>query len=379
MKRLIPFFMIASAIMLAGNTAQSFADEWLTAGIATIPAVALPADPTVAVATMNPANLGSGISAITKVASEGTMTTTLTRMATMRSTLGYIPVGSGDASSTNALRSPGFWATAYGTWGDQDEIDHVFGYEYDVTGFMLGYDVQSSSNWLYGINMGFSFAGVDSGATTDTDVDTFNVGLYASYTQGLMYIDYGVMFSHGEIDNDRKIFTSSGWIGASSKTNSSAYTGYLEIGQHYPSSNYIITPFAGVMYTYAQIEDYGEEAPDFTAVGLLVDETDAEFFSTTLGVKGEYFVDNIFHLKGLVSWKYEHSDDLQSTTEARFNYAGSRYFESDGIDVDKDLFTVGVGMKYLYSPVIVFDLDYLLELADEFDSHTAALTIQYTF
>ena len=335
--------------------------------------------------TASPANLGAGISAGVNVASGATAATTFERMANIRSDsmyakLGHSPIGpAGNTSVSNILRAPGSWGKIYGIWGDQDDIDNKKGFDYDVTGIMLGYDVQSSNNWLFGINAGYSYIELDSGVNTDTDIDTINVGLYASYSKGQMYIDYGIMYSHGDIDNDRTIILGATSVRAESDTYSDAYTGYLEAGYEFPFSNYIITPFVGAMYSKVKVDDYDEKTPSMPSVGLIVDDVDDDFYSTTLGVKAEYFVDNILHLKGRVSWSHEFSDDLQSTTNARFNSPGTSYFKTDGIDLDEDRFGIGIGMKYQYSPEITFDLDYDLELAEDFDSHTGTLGMEYKF
>nr|MBC8316399.1 autotransporter outer membrane beta-barrel domain-containing protein [Candidatus Desulfobia pelagia] len=51
----------------------------------------------------------------------------------------------------------------------------------------------------------------------------------------------------------------------------------------------------------------------------------------------------------------------------------------EGIDLDDDRFGLGIGMKYQYSPEITFDLDYDLELAEDFDSHTGTIGMKYKF
>ncbi|MCK5195028.1 MAG: autotransporter outer membrane beta-barrel domain-containing protein [Desulfobulbaceae bacterium] len=343
------------------------------------------AEKVVAEETASPSTLGSGISAGINVTSGVSSSTTLNRMAALRSEsvyakLGYTPVGpAGNTSTSNILRSPGSWGKAYGTWGDQDDIDNDAGFEYDVVGVMLGYDVQSHPNWLFGMNAGYSYTDLDSGVNTNTDIDTINVGLYASYSKGQMYVDYGIMYSNGDIENDRTIILGASRIAANSDTSSDTWTGYIEAGQQYPFSNYVLTPYIGAMYSKVEVDNYGEKASAWSSALLIVDEVDDEFYSTTLGVKAEYFIDNILHLKGRLSWTHEFSDDLESSTNARFNSVGSSYFNTDGIDLDDDRFGIGIGMKYQYSPEITFDLDYDLELAEDFDSHTGTIGMKYQF
>ena len=322
----------------------------------------------------------AGISATTRAISGASATTTLGRMEALRSdstyaNLGYTPVGpSGNTSSSNILRAPGSWGKAYGSWGDQDDMDGNLGFEYDIVGIMLGYDVQSHPNWLFGINGGYSYTDVDSGIDTDTDIDTITVGLYASYSKGQMYVDYGIMYSNGDIDNDR---TSTTGTKLTSYTDSDTITGYIEAGYQYLFPDYTLTPFVGIAYSTIEIDDYAERLttdPD----AHLVKEIEDEFYNTTLGLKVEYFIDNILHLKGRLTWNHEFSDDLQSTIKAA-TASSPVYNKSEGIDIDDDRLGLGIGMKYQYSPDITFDLDYDLELAEDFDSHTGTIGMKYKF
>ena len=336
-------------------------------------------------ATASPATLGIGISAGVNVVSGASAGTTLNRMAALRSdslyaNLGYAPAGpAGNTSSSNILTAPGAWGKAYGTWGEQDDMDFDLGFEYDVVGLMLGYDIQSSDNWLFGINAGYSYTDLDSGINTNTDIDTINVGLYASYSNGDMYVDYGIMYSNGDIENDRTIIgvTSDA---ANSDTSSDVLTGYIEAGRQYSLySNLILTPYIGAMYSNVEVDGYGEKVPSNPSVGLIVDDVDDDFYSATLGVKAEYLISDILHLNYQVSWSHEFSDDLQSTTSARFNVAGSQFFDTDGMDLDDDRIGAGIGIKYQYSPEIIFDLNYDFEGAEGFDSHTGTIGMKYNF
>ena len=324
----------------------------------------------------------AGTLSATKAISGASATTILEHTAALRTNSvyansGYTPVGpAGNTSTSNILRAAGSWGKVYGSWGDQDDMDNDKGFEYDIVGVMLGYDVQSSNNWLFGVNAGYSYTDVDSGIDTDSDIDTITVGLYASYSKGQMYVDYGVMYSNGDIDNDRTSTISGNRL--TSYTNYDAITGYIEAGYQYPFSNYTLTPFVGVTYTTIEIDDYAERQttdPD----AYIIDETDDEFYSTTLGVKAEYFVNNILHLKGRLTWNHEYSDDLQTTIKVAPGSNPTAYINSEGIDLDDDRFGLGIGLKYQYSPEITFDLDYDLELAEDFDSHTGTIGMKYNF
>lgn len=246
MKKQIFKFVFMLSFVLTINGAGIASAAWDTGGV--IPqdlldiynGLSTDAEKALLEATASPATLGSGISAGINVTSGAHAGTTLTRMAALRSdsmyaNLGYTPVGpAGNTSTSNVRRAPGSWGKAYGTWGDQDDMDNDLGFEYDVVGVMLGYDVQSLDNWLFGINAGYSYTDLDSGVNTNTDIDTINVGLYASYSKGQMYVDYGVMYSNGDIENDRTIIAGAASLAANSDTNSDTWTAYVEAGRQYP-------------------------------------------------------------------------------------------------------------------------------------------------
>lgn len=339
---------------------------------------------TALVQTASPNNSGAGSSIAAGNAVAGANSgATAGRMASLRAEktyaqMGNSPVGpAGSTSSGNVLQNPGQWGVVVGTWGDQDDIKGEKGFEYDTYGFMFGYDHKMSNAWLIGVNAGYANSDVDSGENTNTDIDTYNIGIYSSYSFDQIYIDYGVMYSYNDGDSDRTIIDIDRRIKASGDPDSDAYTFYIQMGYEIPYDNMIITPLIGLMHSSVNSDGYTESDQD-TGFGLTVADSDDDFFSSTLGVKGEYFMSEELHLKGRVKWTHEFSDDLQHTTSARFN-AGSNFFPTDGIDLDQNRFNVGIGVKYNLSDKMTLDADYDYDWADEFDSHTGRIGIKYYF
>ena len=340
---------------------------------------------TTLVQTTNPSNAGVGavVSAGNAVAGANSGATS-GRMAALRSErtyakMGNSPVGpAGSTSSGNVLEESGIWGVAVGTWGDQDDIKGELGFEYDTYGFMFGYDHKMTNAWLLGVNFGYAYSDVDSGVDTNTDIDTYNIGIYSSNSFGQIYIDYGLMYSHNDGESDRTIIDGTNRYKAIGDPDSDVYTAYIEMGYEIPLNNMIITPLIGFMYSNVDSDGY-TESDQGSDLGLTVKCSDDDFFSSTLGIKGEYFMTEELHLKGRLKWTHEFSDDLQHTTSARFNVAGSSYFDTKGIDLDENRFNVGIGVKYNLSNKLTLDADYDFDVADEFDSHTGRIGIKYYF
>ena len=337
------------------------------------------------VETTNPTNAGVGaaVSAGNAVAGANSGSTS-GRMAALRSEkiyakMGLAPEGpAGSTSSANALKAPGMWGVAVGTWGDQDEIDNDLGFDYDTYGLMFGYDHKMSDSWLLGVNFGYTNSDVDSGINANTDIDTFNIGIYSSNVFGNIYIDYGFMYSYNDGDSDRTIIDGVNSYNASGDPDSDVYTFYVQSGYEITSDNMIITPLLGFMYSTVDADGY-TESDQGSGLGLTIKDSNDYFFSSTLGVKSEYFLNEELHLKGRLTWTHEYSGDLRHTTKARFNVAGATFFDSDGIDLDKDHFNIGIGVKYHVSDQISLDADYDYDFADDFDSHTGTLSLKYYF
>lgn len=371
-----------SAIKSTPSGGTTF-EALLDLGIA--PAAKTAAEITTLVRTTNPSNAGVGATVSAGNAVAGANSGAISgRMAALRSEktyakMGNSPVGpAGSTSSGNVLKESGTWGVAVATWGDQDDIKGELGFEYDTYGFMFGYDHQMSNVWLLGVNFGYAYSDVDSGVNTDTHIDTYSIGIYSSNSFNQIYIDYGLMCSHNDGESDRTIIDGANRYRASGDPDSDVYTAYIEMGYEIPLNNIIITPLIGFMYSNVDSDGY-TETDQGSGLGLTVKCFDDDFFSSTLGIKGEYFMTEELHLKGRLKWTHEFSNDLQHTTSARFNVPGSSYFDTKGIDLDENRFNVGIGVKYNLSNKLSLDADYDFDVADEFDSHTGRIGIKYYF
>lgn len=376
MKRLSNVCMLAGLATLIGGVGTSFA-AWDTSNV---PVGGLtPAQ----LETVDPSNTGIGdATAVSAIAVTGVNTgATNGRMAALRSEkiyadMGLSPVGpAGPTSTGNVLEKPGVWGVFVGTWADQDDINGQRGFEYDTYGFMYGSDIQLSGDWIIGINAGYAETDVDSGLNTEIEIDTYTVGLYSSYSVDLMYIDYGAMYSFNDIDIKRQVNNLGTIENVTGYTSSDVLTLYAEMGCKHRYDNLILNPFLGVQQSSVDTDGYGERG---SSLAMVVGDSDDEFFSSTLGVRGEFFVDQALYLKGRLAWNHQYSDDLRHATNARF-VGGGTFFTTEGIDLGQNHYTIGLGMKYMISSALSLNVDYDLDMADEFDAHTGRIGVKYTF
>lgn len=336
--------------------------------------------------TLQPSAVATAVSAGAQATGAASAGTTLGRVAKLRSDALYArmqnaPAGpAGPTSSTNVPGATGIWGKAVGTKGDQDAIDGVEGYEFDTAGLVFGYDSQVHQNWLVGVNVGYIASDVDSGynLTANSDIDSWVAGLYGTYSRGIDYLDFGFSYIKGDISSERKVIQGATTFNVTGDTDSSTYVLFGNLGRNYIYNNqHILTPYLGAQWSTTSVDGYTE-----TGTGALeFEKNDTSLFNTTLGVKYEYVVSDKTSLKARASWAHEWSNDLQSVVKSRFTAlgAGGAYFETRGIDVDADRFGFGLGAKFYMAQNVSMDLDYDLEMADEYISHTGSINFRYNF
>ncbi len=336
-----------------------------------------------AIDTMSPGNVISGTSSGVVVASSSSSSTALDRVAALRSDKIYAsledgPEGpAGPTGSDRVLDKPGLWGKLVGTTGDQDDIDGVSGYEYDVYGLMFGIDKEIDNNLLLGVNLGYLQTDVDSGVNTNTDIDNFVFGIYTSIHPGNWFLDLGMNYTNASLDSDRQVIVGSYTENIQGDTDGDTYSFFANYGYDFVYGTHVITPILGLQYSSSKVDGYTETGGDSA---LQLDDNRQNLLNSTLGVKYEYVSCETMRWKGRLMWTHEF-EDTQSIVNTRYTGSGNNaaYFESKGIDVDEDRFSAGFGLKYYPSENISLDFDYDYEIADEFDSHSGSILFKYYY
>ena len=124
-----------------------------------------------------------------------------------------IPPAAGAGGELNRV-----WVGGFGVFAEQDDRDHVYGYDYDAHGVALGLDRQVYA--VPGLRVGASavFAKGDldnNDARTTADLNTTGLGLYASYLAPVgVFVDASVAYGTTEVEYKTNLATGGGKTGA---------------------------------------------------------------------------------------------------------------------------------------------------------------------
>jgi outer membrane autotransporter protein len=326
------------------------------------------------------AAIGSGVSASSQ-AFNGGMTGRAANIRTANAMKRHAEQGpSAVAGPYNRYRTDnmdngwGFWVDGIGTWGEQDSISGAEGYDYNTSGTAFGLDHQLNDKWLIGISAGFSNTEVDSETgSTETDIDTTNIGLYVTYEVPKWYVDAGFSYGMSDVDISRRITG----IGTNTgNTESDAYSLYAIGGYHFGERPWIFTPIVGLSWTRVETDGYNEAGAMPQSIG----EFESDTFNSHLGARLEYFFDEGLVGELRATWMHDFVDDDQ-TVAGRFigAPAGTGSFESKGLNPGDDSGILGCGMKWNMSETITLHLDYDVELREEFLAHNLVGGVRIEF
>ncbi|MDR1870935.1 MAG: autotransporter outer membrane beta-barrel domain-containing protein, partial [Deltaproteobacteria bacterium] len=122
------------------------------------------------------------------------------RLDRIHETLSAVPPAAGDPDAFNRV-----WVGGFGSWARQKNRDHIYGYDFNLGGFSLGYDrrVEALPGLRLGVSTSFSFGKIESKNNWgEVDVDTVGLGLYGSYLfDNGFFIDANFAYAHSENDS----------------------------------------------------------------------------------------------------------------------------------------------------------------------------------
>lgn len=110
-------------------------------------------------------------------------------MASAASAFGVAPsvggLASGSITDQRTSDDASVWVLGSGLWGDIDPTAVNQSFDYDGSGFVLGYtggDSKGNSDWRWGVHGGFSDVDIETDGREDkTEVDSWSAGVHAAY------------------------------------------------------------------------------------------------------------------------------------------------------------------------------------------------------
>nr|WP_318384192.1 autotransporter domain-containing protein [uncultured Enterobacter sp.] len=327
---------------------------------------------------------GQNISASTAtgVANTTAMAVVGNHMDTVRNpqTAGVSGVSTGDAYSNWIV-----WGQPYGGYARQDGTSDVSGYSAKFGGLLLGADRALGDNWRAGAALNYSNTSVhgkDNLTGNTSTADSYGVIGYAAYTGNPWFLNLSAAVNRQNYDSVRRAdFT--GFSGAAKGDfNGQSVTLQSELG--YPltlPSDVVITPLAGVTYSYQHIDDYKETGGN--GMALDVDASHSQSVTSDIGARVEKTFDT--RLGNLtpfaqISWIHQY-DNRRMSSGASYaaDTIGETQFTTKGAAPVKDMAGLSLGSTLYSANDLTLDARYDVQAGDRYQAHTFSLRLNKSF
>jgi len=286
-------------------------------------------------------------------------------------------------ASGDFLNGIGMWAQGFGNHSNQAERGGLAGYKANVFGGAVGLDKLLGD--VIRLGAAFSYARTDinskSSFGTDTDINTYQSTLYASYEKGSFYVDGLVALAYGQYYGKRDIA-----FGGISRTAKGEYDG-IQISTRIETGYTIemeqlkrlqITPKMSLQYSHLYLDDYLETGAN--ALNLKVKHQNYDALLMGIGGSFAYPIDT--KIGTLIPeihmlWYYDFMGEKQQSTST-FNGGGSS-FGTNGVRPAQSSFNLGGQLTLVTKGPFQVAANYDMELKENFWGHSYFLTARVDF
>ncbi|SBW10633.1 hypothetical protein KL86DPRO_60234 [uncultured delta proteobacterium] len=267
-----------------------------------------------------------------------------------------------NAAGANTPFGVRMWGGYLGNFAHQDNKGGYAGYDADQNGFLLGGSFDITPNWTAGAYVGWTTGDTRyNGIKTRIDTDATHVGAFARYRReagpGTAKVTGDILYSFTDNDSRRTVPTALGNQHMKGSFDQNIIGGGLEAAYDWKPSfdeNLVITPYLAGRYAHLEQDGFTESGN----LGLKVGKTDADSFTTTVGVKAarDFHVSDTVILtpKATVGWLHQWAD---RDVAANSSFIGSPVtFMTRSVKQDADAALVGAGLDVLVKTGQSWDL-----------------------
>ena len=283
--------------------------------------------------------------------------------------------------SSAAKQGVSAWLRGFGNYSNVSSSSSTpYGYDSTTWGIAGGVDYQATPQFLVGLGgaYGSTEANFDPDAVSNADVNTFEVGLYASYDTGGFYVDGVANYFHNSIDTKRLIDFAAIDRTAKASYDGDGFNGYGEVGYQFRTHGFLIQPRAGLNYTYVSLGGFTEHGAN--GADLKVNSNTGKSLSSMLGLRFATDVDAGDGLKVTpelrIGWQHEFLDDQQQI-DARFAAAPLSDFSQKGPQVGRDTALIGLGVTGDITSSISVYIDYDGQFGSGFSGNTGSAGVRF--
>jgi len=303
-------------------------------------------------------------------ASNASIHTVSNRMEVARAEMGGQGIAAGSASLQN-----GAWGQVFGQNQDQDTKDGVNGYQADTAGLAVGFETAINDQTRAGLAFAYGKTDADS-LNASTDIDSYQASIYGTYAMDNWYTDAVASYTYNDYNTKRTLFDTSV---ANADFNGNQYDIRGTFGYNLGETGGIkITPFAGLAYTYLDVDDYTETGSN---ANLHVKNSSVDVLKSDLGAKFDYPMSSngvTYNPHVLAAWDYDFIGD-QTKTTSNFSSVAGVTFTSKGADVARNTIRLGAGLDVMTQDNMTVSLDYDYEGRTKFDSHAGTVKARFGF
>ncbi len=282
--------------------------------------------------------------------------------------------------NTGSTRKPGWglWARGYGSMGNRRGNDVSTRYDYDLAGFVAGFDGKMGDCLLVGASMGYSHSKTTIKDLSDTGrVSGYQGSLYGAYKKDLWYVRGIMAYGYNRYDTSRDIS-----FGAIARTASASYSGHalgaqLETGRRIVTPHVDVIPVASIEGTYLTRDGFRE-----TGAGALNLDIDSDHASSLLSSLGVRFRKQYKAPSGSVTpevkalWLHEFASD-DYTVSAFFSGSPLSTFTVRGDRPDRNSANTGLSLTWETEKGMGLCLSYDAILSRDHTEHGGSLGMKY--
>ncbi len=284
-----------------------------------------------------------------------------------------------------ADRGLGVWLEPFVSFGGIDGKGLAAGINSNLYGFTGGLDHRfDDGSWMpggrntrLGLGAGYTHSQVGSRVgTMSGSADIYQLALYGAFDAERFYVGAAGRYAYSSIETNRRIAFGDIDRTARGSTQGHEYSAYVESGLHFgdPRRSFF-HPFAAFQFAEIRQDAFTESGTG--ALDLELSATDVTSIVTNLGVR----LSRIFTLGGQyafepelrLAWSHEFGDQSRPI-EARFTGArtGGRFI-TNGAELDRDIFLLGVGYVMRISRVAMLSTHYDLRIGPAQDFHNLSI------
>ena len=295
------------------------------------------------------------------------------RLTTLRDAPGNTNTGVSSGHITQDLQ---FWGQAFGQRINQGTRDGVAGFDARTRGLVFGADTGAIDNTTIGAAFTYADTEVraDSINTTATDIESFNLALYADYELNKKtHLVGSIGYTYS--DNEAIRFDVGGVSGLNAESDFGSHQIQARIIANYdyhpPKDPRVhIIPSAQINYVFFQSEDIEETGAGGANLTTESDSLNILEIGVGLAAQKEYEIQSgILTPEISLAYRYDLLGQAVNTTST-FS-AGGPSFTSEGVEPAQGTATFGAGLGYKAKNNVELTLSYDYELKQDFSSHSA--------